>query len=200
LLDHETQKICYSKTVSYGAVLFHDKTSLPDALLETISFSGKKNIEETLREYFGVKGQFPLSLDPVLTEFALICQMRHSIVHKFGLIGINNIQHDVNGSQQLLNKQIRNTFSSIQDISQICKNVVSEVNHLLWQQSMTRLIGEFSNNRWRKRVNIVWNWTWRRDKSLYTKYFQLFSSTLFPANTNIRDAYNNYQTTYNDLL
>jgi hypothetical protein len=200
LLDKVTQKMCYSKTLSYSAVLFHDKNSLPDALLEYISFSSKKNIEETLRDFFGIKGQFPPSMPIILDEFSKICQMRHSIVHKFGTIGINNIRHDVVGHKAILNKQIRNNFTSIQEISQICRNVVNEINQMLWQNVMTRLIADFTGNKWVKKVDVVWTWNWAKDRVLYTKYFKLFFSDIsHPPNVSVRDAYRDYQSTYQRL-
>jgi len=200
IIDQETQRLCYEKSLHYGAVLVHEKHSLPDALLEFISFSSKANIESTLKEFFGTKGNLPAGLANSLEEFNKICQLRHSIIHKFGTLGANNLKHDLMNLTNYINKPIKNDFSSIQDISLICKNVVLELNQLIWQTSMIRLIADYQSNKWRKRLTTPFSWKWSTDKKLFKSYFDLFFSTeAKPANPKMKDAYLDLNTTYNSL-
>ncbi len=200
LIDDSTQMACYQKALNYGAVLVHDKDSLPDALLELISFSSKRNIEETLKDYFGVKGHFPSGLEPVLLEYSKICQLRHCIVHKFGTLGFNNIVHDLTTNKLLISKPIKNDFASIQEVSQICWNVVHEINQLLWQNSMMRTIAQYDGNKWKKKATLNWKWKWIKDKKLFESYFKIFDSNNFkPPSKNTKAAYLDLQSTYNSL-
>lgn len=200
LIDKATQKSCYEKLLSYGAVLFHDKTSLPDALLELISFSSKRNIEEILKEYFGIKGSLPASVTTCLEEFGKVCQMRHSIVHKFGILGVNNIKQDLSSHSPYVNKPIKNSFTSIQDISLICTNIVHEINQLIWQTSMMRLIADFKQNKWEKKASHSWKWQWKNDKALFKKYFDIFFSDLSrPPIIDMKTAYLDLENTYKTM-
>lgn len=199
LIDEATQKTCYEKMLNYGAVLVHDKESLPDALLELISFSSKRNITETLREFFGVKGKFPVSLDPILAEFSKICQLRHSIVHKFGTLGSNNIKHDISSHRTLVNKPIKTDFSTIQEVAQICWNLVHEINHLLWQNSMMKSIATFDKD-WKKRTTVSWQWKWRKDKKQFQQFYSIFFSSLSgPSNPDAKAAYIDLENTFKTL-
>lgn len=199
LIDETTQKTCYQKELIYGAVLVHERDTLPDALLELISFSSKKNIEESLRDFFGVKGKFPTGLDPVLTEFAKICQLRHCIIHKFGTLGSNNIKHDISSNKALVNKPIKTNFSTIQEVSQICWNVVHEINQLLWQNTMMRTIADFENN-WKKKATTMWTWNWVSDKAKFRRYYSIFFSSLSsPSNTDLKDAYLDFKNLFAGL-
>lgn len=200
LIDHETQKSCYEKPLNYGAVMVHEKEYIPDALLELISFSSKKNIEDVLRDFFGIKGATPANLTTILKEFSKICQMRHSIVHKFGMLGANNIKHDISGHSAFVGKPIRNSFSSIQEISQICTNLVHETNQYVWQIVMMRNIAEFNQNKWIKKTTTDWSWNWRTDRLKFKKLFDIFYSDLSrPVNIDIRAAYTDLQNTYRSL-
>lgn len=200
LIDSETQKNCYEKSLNYGAVLVHEKESLPDALLELISFSSRRSIEDMLKDYFGIKGSLPSNLITVLNEYNKICQMRHCIVHKFGTLGVNNIKHDFSGHSSYVGKPVKNNFSSIQNASQICSNLVHDVNQLVWQVVMMRQIADFNQNRWVKKVNINWTWIWKSDKKIFKKYFDVFYSDLSrPANNILKDAYLDFKNTYTTL-
>jgi hypothetical protein len=201
LIDNETQKICYEKQLSYGAVLFHDSQNVPDALLETVTFSSRKNIEESLRDYFGIKGVLPSNIINHLDEFSKVCQMRHCIVHRFGILGINNLKYDLEQNKSILNKPIKNTFNSIQEISQICSNLVNEINQHIWQCVMYRQIAEINTNKKGvKKAQVSWKWAWGRDRAKFKKYFDIFISNQLPLvdiNTSLRKAYDDYLETYN---
>jgi hypothetical protein len=200
LIDSETQKNCYEKMLSYGAVLVHEKKTLPDALLELISFSSRRNIEDILKDYFGIKGGVPANLATVLGEYSKICQMRHCIVHKFGTLGANNIKHDITGHRNYVGKPVKNNFSSIQNASQICTNLVHDVNQLVWQVVMMRHIADFTQNKWVKKSTVNWTWVWKKDKAKFKKYFDIFYSDLSrPANTALKDAYLDFKNTYTTL-
>ena len=197
LIDTITQEACYEKMLSYSAVLFHDEKSLPDALLEFISFSGKHNIEESLKQYFGVKGHLSPTIARHLEEFAKVCQMRHCIVHKFGRLGSNNLKHDLVGHKSYINKPIKNDFNSIQEISQICTNLVHEINQYLWQNVMMRQIADYNSNRWYKKSNIIWTLNWKNDRIRFKKYFDIFFSNYsLPINSEMKAAYLDYKNIY----
>ncbi len=199
LVDEAVQKNCHEKMLNYRAVLIHDRETLPDALIEFISFSSKQNIVETLKDYFGVKGQMPVGLDPILVEFSKICQLRHSIIHKFGTLGSNNIKHDVASYKNLVHKPIKTDFSSIQEVALICWNLVHEINQLLWQNTMMKTIAQFDKN-WKKRGATEWKWSWSKDRQKFLKYYSIFFSHLSsPISIDPKRAYSDLENTYKSI-
>lgn len=198
LIDELTQKACREKLVTYGATLTHKSNTLPDALLEGISFSGSSNITESLRDFIGIRGNLPNSVTSVLDQFSRICQLRHCIVHRFGKIGVSNaIKLDWHAHKGHVEKPIKIDYNSLQEVSQICLNVVKEVNNYVWQSVMMRQIADGNYNNYNKKRNIDWSWNWKNDRKKFKVYYDVFDSLIAPAAIrDMRQAYNDYKTKY----
>jgi len=117
--DFPSRKKCEDKQIPYGAAISYSVEMLPEALLETCSFTSKNNIKETLRNYLGItfqKSEAP-ELDQILEDFSRVCQIRHCIVHRYGHLGsLNAINLGLNSHGDLLGKPLRLEFSTLQNI------------------------------------------------------------------------------------
>ncbi|MEK4701004.1 hypothetical protein MKX47_15710 [Solibacillus sp. FSL R7-0668] len=89
--DEISKTKCEGVTLKYGAVISNQNLlMLPEALLEGYSFTNGKNIRETLKSLLGVTLK---NTDTVFKEFSDVCQLRHCIVHRFGMLGSDNAMH-----------------------------------------------------------------------------------------------------------
>lgn len=167
-VDDFTRKKCEGETLKYGAVLFHDKTMLPEALLEGYSFASGKNIKDTVNKLIDIKFDAP-ELKIVLIEFSKICQLRHCVVHRFGLLGSNNaIELGLSEHQQYLEKPMRINFEHLNEMVQVCENVVKVMNNYLFCEVIERTYRNKSE---------IWHSDFRRDKKTFKKYFDLFKDS-----------------------
>src|SRR5690606_7435082 len=90
LIDDITKRNCEAMPLSYGAAISHRASLLPEAILEDVSFAGKKNVIESLKNFIAIKGTLPNSLLLALDEFSKVCELRHCLVHRFGKLGAKN--------------------------------------------------------------------------------------------------------------
>jgi len=202
LIDTVAQQACREKMVTYGAAVIHKREALPDAMLESITFSGSKNITESLKEYLGINSAFPSGFTQALKEYSKVCHLRHCIVHRFGKLGVNNAMRlDWEQHKSQIDKPIKIDFSALQEVSQICSNIVKEVNNFVWNMVMMRQITEIDGNVFKKKNVVEWKWKWVKDRIKFKKYFDIFYSTLAsPAVSDIKMAYVNYKDKYNTLI
>lgn len=202
-MDKYAQQVCRGKMLSYGAAITHKQKDLPDALLEEINFASSFNITESIRDFVGIKGSLPNGITTALGEFSKVCQLRHCIVHRFGKLGVNNAMRlDWDNLKTHLEKPIKIDYVALQEVSQICSTVVKEINNYIWQCLMMRQIASSSDNSNFKKMPIVeWTWIWKKDRHKFTKYYEIFLSTLAPPITNdVRMAYNDYKLKYSTLI
>ena len=88
ILDEDSRVHSYKNKVTYGAVLFHLSHLLPEALLEDSTFVSKESILKNVKDFLGlpINPQNP-ALNMALDEFVKVCQLRHCIAHRSGLLG-----------------------------------------------------------------------------------------------------------------
>jgi hypothetical protein len=159
---------------------------LPEALLESISFTGKKRIVEAIRNFLGVKGNFPAEVEKVLDDFSRVCQLRHCIVHRFGKLGSNNaIELGLMKHRECLEKPLRLNDRNLQEIFLVCHNTVKIVNNFLFQTVLTRTL---------KEEDCRWTWDLRKDKAEFQKYFDVFSSK--ENSFTMKDVYEEFRKAY----
>ncbi len=169
-VDEASRKNCEGQTLKYGAVLSHqDKAMLPEALLENFSFTSGKNIKDTIKCMLGIECGNSQPLDTVLKEYSKICQLRHCVVHRFGLLGSNNaIELGLSEHQLYLEKPLRIDFDHLNEIVQVCENVVKVINNHLFCEVLERTFGNKTE---------MWYSDYRRDKNTFIKYFDLFKDS-----------------------
>ena len=200
LIDPISRGNCEKKQLSYGAVMAIDAKILPEALFEDISFAGKKNISNSIKDFLGIVIQdsaLPPDLRSTLEHFHEVCELRHCIVHRFGKFGSKNaISLGLLRHQGNVEKPIKCDFDTLQQLVTICHNTVRITNNFLFERILSRLILE--NNV--KNANPVWTWDYQKDKKLWQKYFETFYSTMSPSTPLTRhQLYLSYRIFYNTL-
>jgi hypothetical protein len=185
-IDMLSKKTCENQLLTFGAAISHDKELLPEALLEKCTFINKENINESLKNYLGLKGQFPSDVENVLEQYGIVCQLRHCIVHRFGLLGSNNaIKLGLSEHKEFLEKPLKINYSSLQEVFLICNNTVKVFNNYLFQRLLQRSVEECG----------CWQWNYNKDKKLFNKYFTIFYSGQYPPTPNViaKDIYNQFR-------
>ena len=167
IVDEHSRKACESQTLKYGAVIFHDKSMLPEALLEEYSFAGGKNIKDTIKNLTGISiSKQNSSLNESFAEYSKICQLRHCVVHRFGFLGSNNaIKLGLTEHVNYLEKPLQINFDNLNEIVQICENVVKVLNDFLFCEVLERTFSQRTEN---------WSYDYRRDRKIFKKYFNVF--------------------------
>lgn len=184
--------------VTYFAALHHEKTLLPEALLEGVSFISQANISKTLKEFCGISGMgdgsVPKSLEPIFQKYNQICQLRHCCVHRFGLLGADNARR-LNLSASHLEKPITILPPSIEEISIIMEKFVSSLNSYIYTDVMQRsvwLSKSIVTNPEIKYIS-VWHLDFLQDEDRFTRYYDLFAITKSkPSSPSLWEEYNRF--------
>ncbi|EIA1304715.1 hypothetical protein K6652_004092 [Vibrio vulnificus] len=168
LIDDESKGKSYSKSVTYGAAIHHNKQLLPEALMEDCSFHSAYNIKETVKSFTGVS-LANLTKNPELatafTDFDFIGQLRHCVVHRSGLFGSNNaLSLGFDQYHEYLEKPIKLELSVVQEAAKACDNLVKELNDTLFSEFLNRTINIYD-----------WKGDFRSDAKYFNKYFNVFS-------------------------
>lgn len=181
-IDNHSRKNSYSSTLTYGAALHHHKVLLPEALLENASFTSSNNIVKSLNAFLDVNiggySKFP-SLASALTDYDIVCHLRHCVVHRSGLLGSNNaLALGFDEYSELLEKPLSINFLTVQGIAVVCDNLVKEINDRLFMDILSRTVKEYD-----------WKGDLRIDKPFFKKYFDLFCSGTMNNNANMKNCY-----------
>ena len=167
--DEDSRAHSYKNKVSYGAVLFHLPHLLPEALLEDCTFVSKETILKNIKSLLGlpINLQQNPALNSVLDEFEKACHLRHCIAHRSGLLGSKNaIELGLDKFSIYLEKPISPTLDSVNNLFNICQNLVLEFNDQIFDCIITRSISKG-----------FWTGDLRRDKKMYSILFSIFSPT-----------------------
>ena len=107
------------------------------------------------------------ALNSVLDEFEKACHLRHCIAHRSGLLGSKNaIELGLDKFSIYLEKPISPTLDSVNNLFNICQNLVLEFNDQIFDCIITRSISKG-----------FWTGDLRRDKKMYSILFSIFSPT-----------------------
>ena len=187
VFDDESRTACENQTLTYGAAIYHrDKEMLPEALLENISFASKKGIADVIKDFLGIKGNFPPEVEKVLDDFSRVCQLRHCIAHRFGKLGSNNaIKLGLMEHQECLEKPLKLNIRNLQEVFQVCQNTVKIINNFLFQTVLTRTL---------KDVDCRWTWDLKTDKAAFKKYFDVFTSK--ENSSTLKEVYEEFRKAY----
>lgn len=175
LIDEITRKNCELMPITYGAAISHNSGLLPEAILEDISFAGKDNIKESLKQFIGIKGHLPNSLSLALEEFSKVCEIRHCLVHRFGKLGTKNaIKLGLTNHSICIEKPLQLDFTLLQSIQLACNVVVKEINNYVFNSLLQRLI---IGDDGKKKTSTIWTWNFTRDRNIFSKYYKTFVSS-----------------------
>ncbi|MBP5954154.1 hypothetical protein ICA16_00605 [Pseudomonas anatoliensis] len=164
----DIRKESYRNKLTYGAVLFHAPELLPEALLEESVFSSKKHIIDHVSTFLGIKVnlQQHAALGSALDEFDKVCHLRHCVAHRAGHLGSKNaIELGLDQFSAYLEKPISPTLDAVNNVFNICQNLVFEFNDFLFEAMLTQSVEKGG-----------WSGDLRKDKREYLKLYQIFSS------------------------
>ena len=167
LIDEDSRSMSYKNKVSYGAVLFHVPDLLPEALLEDSTFLKKASIKEHLKSFLGLSINFQqeLDLEKALDEYEKVCHLRHCIAHRSGRLGSKNaIELGLDTFSRYLEKPINPTFDSVNNVFNICHNVVLECNDFIFDCIIERTVAKG-----------MWTGDLRKDKKKFLIIYEVFS-------------------------
>lgn len=169
IVDNASKIACGKCQLTYSAAISYDKGMLPESLMENSSFSAKGTIKGAIRDFLGIKNNiYPREVEEVLDRYSNVCQIRHCIVHRFGLLGSENaIKLGLKEYGKLLNKPVKLDYDSLQEVFVISNNTVKVLNNFLFNEILART-GECDN--------VFWQWDDKKNEEKFKEYFDIFYS------------------------
>lgn len=208
-IDEYTKSLAAPKQLSYFAASNHDPKLLPEALFESVSFSGAWNVSTTLKEFCGITGMgggnYPKELKPAFAKFSDICQLRHCCVHRFGLLGAGNAHKLRVVDMSLIEKPLALTADALEDISTILEKFVLSLNSYIYRDVLERsfiksksITTDESERQYKKEE---WARDYTQDEPRFVEYYNLFAVTsVSPASINVNDSYVEFQEWMKDTV
>jgi len=191
-LDRFAKQACSKESIEFGTTYWQEPHMLPEALIEKVSFIRSATIINECSKLLGISSQKvnTSSLKKSYHDFDNICQLRHSIVHRFGHIGVKNLMAlgmHTETYKNCIEKPITLDFTSIQKVSKTTVNLVQELNNALWKSIMERI---------RDADPEIFTWDLRIDKKLFKKYLMVFfESSLGNIDDKLTDIYKDFRNT-----
>jgi hypothetical protein len=206
-IDEHTGNLAAPKQLSYFAASNHERKLLPEALFDSVSFSGAWNVSTTLKEFCGITGMgggnCPKELKPVFERFSDICQLRHCCVHRFGLLGAGNA-HKLRLAKSLIEKPLALTVDALEDISTILEKFVLSLNSYVYRDVLERSFTRsksISTDEAERQYKKEWTMDYTQDALRFVEYYNLFAVTsVSPASISVTDSYAEFQKWMNDTL
>lgn len=182
LIDPISYNRCLEQSLTYAAAIHHTEALLPEALLEHCSFISCENIKTTVSTFTGLSfgGQTieEKEVKSCVLLFEQLCQLRHCIVHRAGLLGSKNaIKLGLDSHKSFFEKPICLDLNFLQQASSICLNCVKSFNTFAFNSLIKRYIEN-------KKQDIIWNYT--TDKKWFIKYYSLFNSEAINRDLNVQ--------------
>lgn len=174
-IDPYTANICAPLQLSYAAAIHHPRETLPDALLEEVSFSSQNQIGPSLKKFAGVE-KLSAGTALLLTEFDQILHLRHCCTHRFGKLGAKNATAlGLERHSALLEKPVRLSKASLESIADLTFNMVKSVNNDVFGAVMDRAATQKLPHN--TAPGLGWTWHKARDRKSFKRYYDLFCST-----------------------
>lgn len=174
-LIHEVQVVqerAHLQMVQYGAVLYHDKNVLPEALLDHTSFASKDEICGVLQKYLDLQLKKDDRVAGHLDVFDKICQLRHCCAHRFGKLGARNaLILGINDHKHILEKPVLLDINSLQSIVSWLMSFTKLLNNIVFQKVLIDTCNR------KEKYHLNWQWSYRKDKAKYSKLYNLFHTT-----------------------
>lgn len=192
-VDEHSKKVAHPRAVSFGAALHHNQPMLPEALVEDISFAGKRGIEEVIKEVLGIKGHVPKQLTDILDEYSKICELRHCCVHRFGKLGSNNaIKLGMDSHSQFLEQPFSPGKPALQEILDVLRSVAKVFNNFVFYSVLERSARKAKYQDYF--YTWAWSWNYRSDRKRFLSYYKVFATTTDnPPSPAAIDIYNDFR-------
>lgn len=172
LLDSHSYNHCLEQQLTFAAAVHHQPMLLPEAILEQCTFISLENIKSSTKNFLDISINKQSNEDKPLVEslksFEQLCQLRHCIVHRAGLLGSKNaVKLGIEEHKDFLEKPISLNVEFLQQAYAVCLNCVKSYNNFAFNKVIVRYVDENKNL-------IAWNYT--SDRKWFKKYYRLFNS------------------------
>ena len=169
--DAKAQSDAHSYVVPYGAVLYHHKKTIAEALLEGYSFASDKDIKKALEKFLDISNVSE-PIKELLADFEKICQMRHCCVHRFGKLGTQNgIALGLESHSKALEKPLALNKDTLGNIASWLMSFAKALNNYMFRTLLDRSVSDKNPYR------IEWQWTFAKDKAKFARIYLLFATT-----------------------
>lgn len=169
--DAKAKSDSHTYVVPYGAVLYHHKNMLAEALLEGYSFAGEKDIKTAFAKFLDVSNVAE-SIKTMLTEYEKICQLRHCCVHRFGKLGTQNgIVLGLEQHSAALEKPLALDKQKLGDIASWLMSFAKAMNNYMFHTLLERSVSE------KNPYKHSWHWIYSKDRANFEKLYKLFKTT-----------------------
>ncbi|HEL3255152.1 TPA: hypothetical protein UMF52_000418 [Stenotrophomonas maltophilia] len=175
MIDPYSQLHCETYTLTYAAARHQRQSLLPEALLEEVVFSGKKQVITNIQKFlnWGLAGNRPF--EELLTRYNAVCELRHCCVHRFGKLGTKNaVELGLESHKKYLEKPLLLTRANMESIVDLLFVLVKSLNNEAFRFVLNR--AATSKLKGAEAVGLGWTWNKARDKKLYSAYYAIFAS------------------------
>ncbi|RIY40334.1 hypothetical protein [Neopusillimonas maritima] len=169
--DAKAQSDAHSYVVPYGAVLYHRKNTVAEALLEGYSFAGEKDVRSAFTKFLDVPN-LPEPIKTMLIEYEKICQLRHCCVHRFGKLGTQNgIVLGLKLHSVALEKPLSLDKQKLGEIASWLMSFSKAMNNYMFHTLLERSVSE------KNPYKHNWNWIYKKDRVTFEKLYNLFKTS-----------------------
>jgi hypothetical protein len=169
--DAKAQSDAHSYVVPFGAVLYHDRKTVAEALLEGYSFAGEKDVKTAFAKFLDVSNVTE-GTKTMLAEYEKICQLRHCCVHRFGKLGTQNgIVLGLEQHSAALEKPLSLDKEKLSEIASWLMSFAKAMNNYMFRTLLERSVSD--KNPYRHE----WNWSFSKDRSKFEKLYRLFQTS-----------------------
>jgi hypothetical protein len=166
--DAKAQSDAHSYVVPYGAVLYHDRKTVAEALLEGYSFASEKDVRAAFAKFLDVPN-LAEGIKTMLIEYEKICQLRHCCVHRFGKLGTQNgIVLGLEQHSAALEKPLSLDKQQLGDIASWLMSFAKATNNYMFRTLLERSVIE------KNPYKLAWNWSYTKDRAKFEKLYKLF--------------------------
>lgn len=131
------RKASSEKSIHMGAILWHGQKGFSKAAFEHSSLADSAKIKACSKDYLNFEIKKSSSTFRALEEFDKLCELRHGVVHSWGVLpGKNAIKLMV--PQNVLDTVIEFDAARLHEAASICTSLVESYNSELFEQLIER--------------------------------------------------------------
>jgi hypothetical protein len=168
--DAKAQSDAHSYVVPYGAVLYHNKNTVAEALLEGYSFASEKDVSRAFEKFLDVKNLSD-GIKTMLKEYEKVCQLRHCCVHRFGKLGTQNgIVLGLEQHSAALEKPLSLDKQQLEDIASWLMSFAKATNNYMFRTLLERSVNT------KNTYKFDWKWSYTKDRAKFERLYKLFET------------------------
>ena len=169
--DAKAQSDAHSYAVPFGAVLYHNKNTVAEALLEGFSFASEKDVKAAFCKFLDVSNVSE-GIKTMLADYEKVCQLRHCCVHRFGKLGTQNgIVLGLEQHSGALEKPLSLDKEMLEDIASWLMSFAKAMNNYMFKTLLERSVSE------KNPYKLAWNWSYAKDRAKFEKLYRLFHTS-----------------------